>query len=129
MRHVLISRRCRSLVGPVLMILATGLVALMLPSGVAIADPGLPDVTVHSTTAPMTNLTPHTGVTQTANCPTGTLVGGGGYLRNATNPATLPTNGLVLGGTNPSTGASPVDQPAADGASTASHWMNLANFT
>ncbi|MGH3769687.1 MAG: hypothetical protein ACRDTX_31840, partial [Pseudonocardiaceae bacterium] len=42
-------------------------------------------------------------VTRTASCPTGTLVGGGGYLRNVADPATLPTNGLVLGGTNPST--------------------------
>jgi hypothetical protein len=71
----------------------------------------------------------HTGVTQTASCPTGTLVGGGGYLRNATNPATLPTNGLVLGGTNSSTGASPVDQPVANAALDPSHWMAIANFT
>jgi hypothetical protein len=55
--------------------------------------------------------------------------GRGGYLRNATNPATVPTNGLVLGGTNPSTGASPVDQPVANGATNPSNWMAIANFT
>ncbi|MGC1734159.1 MAG: hypothetical protein WA731_16140, partial [Pseudonocardiaceae bacterium] len=94
-----------------------------IPTGV------LPDVTVHSTTAPMTNLTTHTGVTRTASCPTGSLVGGGGYLRNATDPSIVPTNGLVLGGSNPSTGASPVDQPVADGALDPSNWMAIANFT
>ena len=41
----------------------------------------------------------HTGYAVSAGCPTGKLVGGGAYLRNASNPATLPTNGLVLGGT------------------------------
>ena len=56
-------------------------------------------------------------------------MGGGGYLRNATNPATLPTNGLVLGGTLPSTGATPVDAAAADGAVDLSHWTAIANFT
>jgi hypothetical protein len=127
--EVSLGRRVASLVSSVLMILATGAMAFTLPEAVAIADPGLPDVTVHVTTAPMTNLTTHTGVTRTANCPTGTLVGGGGYLRNATDPMTLPTNGLVLGGSNPSTGASPVDQPVADGATNPSNWMAIANFT
>jgi TolB protein len=131
-----------SLVISALMMLATGLVTLAVVPATATAAPGityiaaptptptgvLPDVTVHSTTAPMTNPA-HTGVTRTANCPTGSLVGGGGYLRNATNPSTLPTNGLVLGGTNPSTGASPVDQPVADAATDPSNWMAIANFT
>ncbi|MGH3670606.1 MAG: hypothetical protein ACRDSH_08205, partial [Pseudonocardiaceae bacterium] len=115
-----------------LMALATGVVTLSVVPATASAAPvsaGLPDVTVRSTTAPMTNLTSHTGVTRTAGCPTGSLVGGGGYLRNATDPATLPTNGLVLGGSNPSIGASPVDQPVADGAVNPSSWMALANFT
>jgi hypothetical protein len=98
---------------PVLMALATGIATVALdrvataapnPVAAAAVNPSMPTVTVHATTAPMTIMTPHAGVTQTAGCPTGTLVGGGGYLRNATDPSTLPTNGLVLGGTNPSTG-------------------------
>jgi len=123
-----------------LLVLATGVVTLAVGPTAALAAPnpiaaedatnGLPDVTVHVTTAAMTNLTTHTGVTRTASCPTGSLVvGGGGYLRNATNPATVPTNGLVLGGTNPSTGASPVDQPEPNGATNPSNWMAIANFT
>ncbi|HEX4100800.1 MAG TPA: hypothetical protein VHY21_09700 [Pseudonocardiaceae bacterium] len=137
--RVLRGRRVVSLALSALMVLATGLVTLAVVPGTASAAPnrgtafvvtsGLPDVTVHATTAPMTNPA-HTGVTQTASCPTGSLVlGGGGYLRNATNPSTLPTNGLVLGGTNPSTGASPVDQPVADGTLDPSSWMAIANFT
>jgi hypothetical protein len=109
-------RRVLSLVVSALMMLGTGLVTLTVVPATATAAPGttylaaptptptgvLPDVTVHATTAPMTNLTTHTGVTRTASCPTGSLVvGGGGYLRNATDPSTVPTNGLVLGGSNP----------------------------
>ena len=128
-----------SLVISALLVLATGVVTLALGPAPATAAPnpvaqvlssGLPGVSVHVSTAPMTNLTTHTGVTQTASCPTGSLVvGGGGYLRNASNPATAPNNGLVLGGTNPSTGASPVDQPVANGATNPSNWMAIANFT
>jgi hypothetical protein len=136
-------RRVLWLVISALMVLATGLVTVAavpataapaitpitaadstaVPSGV------LPDVMVHSTTAPLANFGSHRGVTQTASCLTGTLVGGGGYLRNATDPSILPTNGLVLGGTNPSTGASPVDQPVTNGAMNSSSWMAIANFT
>jgi len=119
-----------SLVIAALLVVATGVVTLALGPAPATADPNLPDVTVHVTTAPMTNLTLHTGVTRTASCPTGSLVvGGGGYLRNASNPATAPTNGLVLGGTNPSTGTSPVDQPVFNGATNPTNWMAIANFT
>jgi hypothetical protein len=128
-----------SLVVSALLVLATGVVTLALGPAAAtaasnpVADEvtdGLPDVTVHVTTAAMTNLTAHTGVTRTASCPAGSLaVGGGGYLRNATDPTTVPNNGLVLGGTNPSTGASPVDQPVANGATNLSNWMAIANFT
>ena len=92
-------------------------------------DPSLPTVTVQASTTALANFGAHRGITQTANCPTGTLVGGGGYVRTAANPATLPTNGLVLGGTNPSTGASPVDQPVVDGATNPSDWLAIANFT
>lgn len=65
-----------------------------------------------------------------ASCPGGSrLVGGGGYLRNAADPAVLPTNGLVLGGTTASSGASPVDLAAPDGAVDPMTWMSIANFT
>jgi hypothetical protein len=129
-----LGRRAVSLVMSVLMTLATGATMVALnPAATAAPNPVAADVVnssvmVHSTTATLTNVTPHTGVTQTASCPTGTLVGGGGYLRNVMNPSTLPTNGLVLGGTNPSTGASPVDQPVVDGATNPSTWMAIANF-
>ncbi|HEY6891339.1 MAG TPA: hypothetical protein VI300_26270, partial [Solirubrobacter sp.] len=106
-----------------------GAVALVLLS-VAPAQAQLPTVTVDATTVALPNFGAHRGVTVTAGCAAGSrLVGGGGYLRNATDPATLPTNGLVLGGTLPSTGASPVDAAAADGAVDISHWTAIANFT
>jgi hypothetical protein len=122
-----------------LMASATGVLTLALGSALAhaataasipvttdAANSALPNVTVHVTSAPMTNMTTHTGVTRTASCPTATvMVGGGGYLRNATTPATPPTNGLVLGGTNPTTGTSPV----TDKATNPSNWMAIANFT
>ncbi|MBV9650085.1 MAG: hypothetical protein JO296_08100 [Pseudonocardiales bacterium] len=110
--------------------LADAATAASTPVTTDATNSALPDVTVHVTSTPMTNMTLHTGVTRAASCPTGTvMVGGGGYLRNATNPATPPTNGLVLGGTNPSTGASPVDQPVTDGATNPGNWMAIANFT
>ncbi len=94
------------------------------------ARAALPAVTTAVTTAPMANLGAHRGITVSAGCgPGSTLVGGGSYLRTAAGAATLPTNGLVLGGTAPSTGASPVDAPAGDGAPDPAHWTTLANFT
>jgi uncharacterized repeat protein (TIGR01451 family) len=98
----------------------------LLAPGIASA---LPAVSVSVVTDPLTNTTAHTGVTVTAACPSGTLVGGGSYLRNATDPSSLPTNGLVLGGQAPSTGASPVDVGVANGATDPSHWFTDANFT
>jgi hypothetical protein len=137
---VLRRRRMLSVGLTMLVMLALGVVTLTLgpipataapdPAAADVVTSGLPEVTVHVTTAPLTNLTTHTGVTRTTSCPTGTvMVGGGGDLRNATNPATVPNNGLVLGGSNPSTGASPVDQPVANAATTPSNWMAIANFT
>ena len=41
----------------------------------------------------------------------------------------VPTNGLVLGGTVPSTGTSPVDTQVADLTPDPSSWMAIANFT
>ena len=47
----------------------------------------------------------HRSVTVSAACAAGSrCVGGGGYLRRAADPAAVPTNGLVLGGTTASTG-------------------------
>ena len=126
-----------------LMVLAAGLVTVAVvpataapaitsitaATSTAVPSEVLPDVTVHSTIAPLANFGSHRGVTRTASCPTGSLVGGGGYLRNATDLSILPTNGLVLGGTTPSTGASPVDQPVVDAATDPSHWIAIANFT
>jgi 6-phosphogluconolactonase (cycloisomerase 2 family) len=101
--------------------------ALLVP-GVAVA--ALPTVGVSVVTAPLTNTTAHTGVTVTASCAAGsTMVGGGAYDRVVANPATLPTNGLVLGGTSPSTGSSPVDTPVANDAVDPSNWFGIANFT
>jgi len=90
----------------------------------------LPSVTTGVVTTPLANFGSHRGVTVTAQCTGGArLVGGGGYLRNATDPTILPTNGLVLGGIAPSTGASPVDLAVADGATDPASWMSIANFT
>ena len=99
---------------------------LALPS----AAGALPAVTTSVVTTPMANFGSHRGITVSAQCGAGArLVGGGGYLRNATDPAVLPTNGLVLGGSTASTGASPVDLAVADGATDPSSWMAIANFT
>lgn len=125
------SHQVCSLVTAALLVLATAVATLAVgpmsasaalnPVATADAINGLPDVTIHMTTALMSNGI-HTRVTQTASCPIGTVeVGGGGYLGNATNPATVPNNGLVLGGSNPSTGA--------NGAPTPRNWMAIANFT
>ncbi len=103
-----------------------GALTLVLPS----AAVAVPTVTTSAVTTPMANFGSHRGITVSAQCGAGTrLVGGGGYLRNATDPAVLPTNGLVLGGTTASTGASPVDLAVADGATDPSTWMAIANFT
>jgi hypothetical protein len=53
-------------------------------------------------TTPLANFGSHRGVTVTAGCTGGArLVGGGGYLRAVSDPAILPTNGLVLGAVTP----------------------------
>jgi hypothetical protein len=92
--------------------------------------PAPPVVDVHVATVALANIGAHRGVTVTSTCPAGSrLVGGGGLLRRASAPDVLPTNGLVLGGTVPSTGAAPVDVAAADGAADLSSWMSIANYT
>lgn len=96
--------------------------------GTGAAAAALPSTEVDAATAQLTHGN-HRGVTVTASCLSGTLVGGGSYLRNATDPAIVPTNGLVLGGIGPSTGATPVDQPVADGTVDPIHWRAVANYT
>jgi 6-phosphogluconolactonase (cycloisomerase 2 family) len=99
--------------------------ALVVPG---LASAGLPSVTVSETTTSMSGGS-HTQLPVSAACSSGELVGGGAYLRNATNAATVPTNGLVLGGTSPSLGTTPLDTPVLSGATDPSHWFSLANFT
>jgi hypothetical protein len=90
----------------------------------------LPTISTKAVTTPLANFGAHRGVTVSAACAAGSrLVGGGGYLRNATDPTILPTNGLVLGAVAPSTGASPVDLAVADGAVDPATWFGIANFT
>ncbi len=97
-------------------------------SGAAFA--ALPSVAVDAVTVPLADIGSHRGVTVTAACPAGSrLVGGGSYLRRVSDPAALPTNGLVLGATTPSTGSSPVDLSVADGALDPASWMSIANYT
>lgn len=54
------------------------------------------------------------------------LVGGGSYLRNASNESTVPSNGLVLFGTMPtdSSGAA-----VADGTTNPAYWTTLGGFS
>ncbi len=109
--------------------LAAGLAALAAGAcGVALA--ALPSVTVDAVTVPLADIGAHRGVTVTAACPAGMrLASGGSYLRRISDPAVLPTNGLVLGGTTPSIGSSPVDLSVADGAVDPAAWLSIANYT
>jgi hypothetical protein len=101
--------------------------AMALPGA---AGAALPTVTVDAVTTALANFGMHRGVTVTGRCATGTrLVGGGGYLRPVSDPAALPTNGLVLGGTVASTGSSPVDLAVADGVLDPASWLSIANYT
>ena len=110
---------------------AAGLaLALLLGLHAGSAAAALRTVTVDTATVALANFGSHRGVTVTASCAPGTrLVGGGGYLRRVSDPAALPTNGLVLGGTTPSTGSSPVDLSVADGAVDPASWLTIANYT
>jgi uncharacterized repeat protein (TIGR01451 family) len=96
----------------------------------ASARAALPSVGVDVATVPLADIGQHRGVTVTATCPGGSrLVGGGGYLRRTSDPTVAPTNGLVLGGTTASTGASPVDLAARDGTVDPASWTSIANYT
>ncbi|MBV8993595.1 MAG: hypothetical protein JO287_07820 [Pseudonocardiales bacterium] len=120
-----LGRRVVSLVCSALMVLATGMMALTLPLAVADADPGLPDVTIHSTTTPMTNAAA-TAINVIAACPSGsTLFGGGAFERRITSASDVPGNGLKLNGTIPSDSSG---NPVADGATTPSNWTAVAGF-
>ena len=90
----------------------------------------LPSVAVDVTTSALADLGLHRAVTVSAACAAGSrLVGGGGYLRRAADPAAVPTNGLVLGGTTASTGASPVDLPAPDATVDPASWFSIAGYS
>lgn len=92
----------------------------------AAAAPGAAWATVTvgvGTMSPVPN-TAHTSSWVTAQCASGRLVGGGSYVRNASNPATVPNNGLVLYGTHPSDSAG---NPFTSGADP-SYWATLAGF-
>jgi len=105
---------------------SVGALACAVPAAAA----ALPSIAVDVTTVPLADIGAHRGVTVTAACPAGArLVGGGSWLRRVSDPDALPTNGLVLGGTTTSTGASPVDLSVADGAADPASWMSIANYT
>jgi hypothetical protein len=121
-----LSRRCaRSRLGA-LVIGCAAAVILVVPSVAA----ALPTVSTGVVTTPLANFGSHRGVTVSATCAGGSrLVGGGSYVRAVSDPAVVPTNGLVLGGATTSTGASPMDLAVADGTVDAASWMGIANFT
>jgi hypothetical protein len=111
-----------------LLMLAAGATTLALGSASANAattSPGLPDVTVHATTTPMTNAAA-TAINVTASCPSGTtLVGGGAFLQKIPPDTTVPGNGLKLNGTVPSDASG---NPVTNNASTPSNWTAVAGF-
>jgi hypothetical protein len=104
----------------------------------AVADGAPPSITVAVGTSPLTNGS-HTGLTITARCASGRLVSGGSFLRlvdtanGGSSPGpglpNVPSNGLVLGGTVPSTGSAAVDGEVADGTVDPTSWMTISNFT
>ena len=108
-----------------MLMLATGVVTLTLGPAPAHADPGLPDVTVHTTTTPMTNAAA-TAINVTASCPSDTtLVGGGAFLQKIPPDTTVPGNGLKINGTVPSDASG---NPVTNNASTPSNWTAVAGF-
>lgn len=86
----------------------------------------LPTITVPVTTSALANFGTHRAVTITSTCAAGRLVGGGSYLRNAANPATIPTNGLVLDGTMPSNGSGIA---VANGTANPASWTTIAGYS
>jgi hypothetical protein len=104
---------------------ATAAVLLgVLPSTAAVT----PAVSVPMTTTSLDSLAnAHTQIAVADHCPSGSLVvGGGSYLRNASNPATIPTNGVVLFGDMPSDSAG---APLADGATNPTYWATVGGFS
>ena len=108
--------RCRTA------LLACSLAAVLAP-GTAWA---LPTITVPVTTSALANFGTHRATTITATCSSGRLVGGGSYLRNAANPATIPTNGLVLDGTMPSNA---LGIAVTTGTANPASWTTVAGFS
>src|SRR3978361_1074347 len=84
----------------------------------------LPTINVQLATMGGVPNPPHRSSWVTAQCASGRLVGGGSYVRNASNPATVPNNGLVLFGTHPSDSAG---NPFTSG-SAPNCWATLAGF-
>jgi hypothetical protein len=107
----------------VLLSAALALASAAVPPAAAWA---LPSITVPVKTSALANFGTHRAVTITASCSSGRLVGGGSYLRNATNPATIPTNGLVLDGTMPSNS---LGAPVANGTTNPASWTTVAGFS
>jgi hypothetical protein len=86
----------------------------------------LPSVSVPVTTSAPANFGVDRAVTITASCASGRLVGGGSYLRNTSNPATIPTDGLVLDGTMPSNSSGAA---VANAATTPASWTTVAGYS
>ena len=127
--RVWLGRRVVSRGSSALMVVATGVATLALAPAIAnaagTASPGLPDVTIHATTASMTNGS-GSAVNVTTACPSGsTLFGGGAFLQRSSSAADTPSNGLKLNGTIPSDASG---NPVVDGASTPSNWTAVAGF-
>jgi hypothetical protein len=98
---------------------AAGLAAL---PAAALAAP--PTVTVPVGTTSLT-FGVHESLTLPVACSSSDVVGGGSYLRNAMNPATVPNNGLVLDGTMPSDA---LGGQLANSASNPVNWTTVAGF-
>ncbi len=99
------------------------LAAVIAPS-VAFA---VPTITVRVSTTAMPNMGMHRTAIYTApSCSSDRLVGGGSYLRNATNESTVPNNGLVLFGTMPTDSAG---APVATASTNPAYWTTLGGFS
>lgn len=86
-----------------------------------------PTITVPVVTSTLSNFGAHRATTITAHCSSGLLMGGGSYLRNASNPATVPNNGLVLDGTLPSDSSGGI--LGAMSLTSPTYWTTVAGFS
>jgi hypothetical protein len=104
--------------------LAAGLGAAVALIAIPVAAQATPTVTVPVATTAL-SFGVHESLTLPVGCASSFVVGGGSYLRNATNPATVPNNGLVLDGTLPSNS---LGAPLANNASNPANWTTVAGF-